>query len=164
MPAQLKNKKSYFFTAVFAIAVFFLVCGFRYQENKKLEKVDMPKNISQACFEKNCFGVEIANTPYKQEIGLMNRESLEKNKGMLFIFGAEDKYKFWMKNTLIPLDIIWIDQNNKIIFIQKNAQPCKTEQCGIFGPDENAKYVLEINGGLAEEVGIDVGEDIEIRN
>ncbi len=164
MPIQPKNKKYYFFAAAFAVAVFFLVYGFCHQNDKDLEIVNTLADTPQACFEKTCFAVEIADTAYKQKMGLMNRKSLEKDKGMLFIFAAEDKYKFWMKNTLIPLDIIWIDKNNKIIFIQKNAQPCKTEQCESFGPDENAKYVLEINGGLAENIGLEIGDELETEN
>jgi len=171
MSIQLKNKKYYFFAVVFITTTFFLAYNFYYQENKKLEEIviiekeqSLSKKISsaQVCFEESCFEVEIADTTEKQQAGLMNRENLERNQGMLFIFDIEDKHKFWMKNTLIPLDMIWIDKNNKIIFIQKNAQPCKTEQCESFGPDENAKYVLEINGGLAEEMGIEIGEEIRI--
>jgi len=152
-------------------AVFFLAYSFNYQDKlgetagkqflpKGLSSI--PADISQVCLEKTCFDVEIADTAYKQEIGLMNRESLGRNRGMLFVFGAEDKHKFWMKNTLIPLDIIWIGGNSKIIFMQKNAQPCKIDPCEIFGPDENAKYILEINGGLAENIELEIGDEIRI--
>jgi uncharacterized membrane protein (UPF0127 family) len=93
----------------------------------------------------------------------MNREYLAQDSGMLFIFKKEGIYNFWMKNTLIPLDIIWINENNKIIFIKENAEPCKVEQCETFGSDEKAKYILEINGGLTEKMGLRVGDEVECK-
>jgi uncharacterized protein len=164
---KIKNKKYYFFVAIILFAVFFLALIFYYQENNKGQSLPkglsfVPAETSRVCFEKTCFDVEIADTKYKQQRGLMNRESLEKNKGMLFVFEKEEAHKFWMKNTLIPLDMIWIDGNSKIIYIQKNAQPCKIDSCETFGPDENAKYVLEINGGLAEDIELGIGEEMRI--
>ncbi|MCK4592073.1 DUF192 domain-containing protein [Candidatus Parcubacteria bacterium] len=131
-----------------------------YENNSKTPEI---QNISQACFENECFKVEIADTEQKREIGLMNKENLAMSNGMLFIFEKEGIYKFWMKNTLIPLDIVWIDKNNEIIFIKENAEPCKVEQCELFGPNEKAKYVLEINGRLAEEIGLKVGNKVEYK-
>jgi len=120
-------------------------------------------NISKVCFNKKCFNVEIANTPKEHAIGLMNRKYLDSDSGMLFIFNAEDKYFFWMKNTLIPLDIIWLDKNKKIVFIKQNAKPCEADPCKTFGPNKNAKYVLEINNGLAEKIGIEEENYLEFR-
>ncbi len=88
----------------------------------------------------------------------MGRISLEAGKGMLFVFETEGEYGFWMKNTLIPLDMIWIDGKNKVIYIKENAAPCKTEPCETFGPGRKAKYVLEINGGMNEKLGIKIGD------
>jgi uncharacterized membrane protein (UPF0127 family) len=115
------------------------------------------------CFENKCFNVEIADSSREREVGLMNREYLDPDSGMLFVFGKTGVYKFWMKNTLIPLDIIWINGNNKIIFIKENAEPCKVEQCETFSSNEKAKYVLEINGGVTEEIELKVGDVIEIK-
>ena len=117
----------------------------------------------QICIKSNCFDIEIADTMQKRETGLMNREYLASDVGMLFIFENEEVHSFWMKNTSITLDIIWIDGNNKIIFIKENAQPCKIEKCELFTPNEKAKYVLEINGGLTEEMGFDVGDEISFK-
>ena len=124
---------------------------------------DLKPISTTVCIESNCFDVEIADTPQKREIGLMNRKNMLADDGMFFIFEKEGIHNFWMKNTLIPLDIIWIDMNDKIIFIQKNAQPCKVEQCESFGPNQKAKYVLEINSGLAEEMGIEAGNKIILK-
>lgn len=121
------------------------------------------QNLSnQVCFGNNCFLVELAKTTAEQEKGLMNRTELDANRGMLFIFQNEGVYAFWMKNTLIPLDMIWLDANNKVVFMAQNVQPCKTILCPNINPLVNAKYVLEINGGVALEKGIRVGDNAVI--
>ena len=129
-------------------------------------------SLSRACFKEECFEVEIADSPDEQERGLMFYESLKKNKGMLFVFEEEGDYPFWMMNTLIPLDIIWINSSREIVFISENAQPCpplpeatdgqSKEVCEPIDPKQNAKYVLEINGGLVGEKNIKVGDKLSI--
>ena len=116
---------------------------------------------SKVCFEKSCFNVELAKTTEEKSKGLMFRESLDENKGMLFVYSKEGNYSFWMKNTLIPLDIIWIDSNDKVVYVKNNAQPCN-ETCKVFSPGKNAKYVLEINGGLAEKLRINLGKTANV--
>ena len=118
---------------------------------------------NQICFNSTCFTVELAKTTAEQEKGLMNRTELQKDKGMLFIFNNEGLYQFWMKNTLIPLDMIWMDGNNKIVFMAQNVQPCKTMICPNINPLVNAKYVLEINAGVAAENGIKAGDIATIK-
>jgi uncharacterized membrane protein (UPF0127 family) len=122
----------------------------------------------EVCFEHlsvgRCFQVEIAKTALERDRGLMHRESLDKNKGMLFIFDREGIYPFWMKNTLIALDIIWIDENNKVVFIKQNAQPCETLICPSVIPSAKAKYVLEINAGLVERLQIKTGDYASFKN
>lgn len=93
-------------------------------------------------FEGSCIDVELATTPEEMKIGLMNHTSLPENIGMLFIFDKEGIHKFWMKNTLIPLDIIWVDENGKIIYIEKNAQPCNVPAYPAFGPESSSRYGL----------------------
>ena len=90
----------------------------------------------------------------------MNRESLNQNAGMLFIFQEEGVYPFWMKNTLIPLDIIWINKDKKIIHIEKNVQPCKAGPCPSYSPEKQALYVLEINTGLSERYSFKEGNEV----
>ncbi len=84
---------------------------------------------------------------------------------MLFVFSGEDKHAFWMKNTLISLDIIWIGENKEVVYIAKNIQPCKSIVCPSVSPDKPTKYVLEINGGKADEIGLKTGDkaDFELR-
>ena len=120
------------------------------------------KKQGRVCFKDNCFNVELALTPQDKNQGLMFRESLELDKGMLFIYEKSGKYSFWMKNVLFPLDIIWIDENKEVVFISENILPCKSDPCPSVKPDKEAKYVLEINGGLSEKIGLAVGDRLEI--
>ena len=110
----------------------------------------------EICFQSTCFSVEIADTPGERAQGLMYRDSLDDDKGMLFVFENSGVYSFWMKNTLIPLDMIWLDENFKVVHIE-TATPCVTETCISYNPMVEAKYVLEINSGMAEREGIGVG-------
>jgi len=119
------------------------------------------RNEPKVCFEWNCFYVEVVDTPIQREKGLMNRANLEDDEGMLFIFESEGHYPFWMKNTLIPLDMIWIDEDKEIVFIYENALPCEEDPCTVISPSGNAKYVFEINGGLTSKKGIVVGQKLE---
>lgn len=141
---------------IFLVVVFFAIPFLPEQEKKDA-------GMSFVCVRGKCFTVAIADTSSEREIGLMNRTELAENSGMLFVFEEGGVYKFWMKNTLIPLDMIWIDGNNKILFIEKNAQPCRSEACETFGPDQGAKYVLEINSGAAEKAGIMMGDEVTLR-
>lgn len=133
-------------TIILAILVFFI----------------MVDDADKVCFEKECFTVEVVDTPQARQIGLMYREKLEENKGMLFIFDSEGSYPFWMKNTLIPLDIIWIDSFGKIIDIRE-AEPCEKDPCPVIPHAGSAKYVLEINKGLSSQLGIEVGQMVNFQ-
>ena len=106
--------------------------------------------------------VEIADTPQKQSKGLMFRENLKWDHGMLFIFDNESVFSFWMKDTLIPLDIIFIDKAFKIINIVDNALPCYIEPCPDYSSEKPAKYVLEVNAGFVEKNDIEEGDFISI--
>jgi len=103
------------------------------------------------------FDIEIAETEYETQTGLMYRKSMQKDRGMLFIQPTEDRQSFYMKNTEIPLDIIFINTGMKIVSFQKNAQPFNEISLPSKAP---AKYVLEINGGLSDQLGLEVGDSI----
>lgn len=106
--------------------------------------------------------VEVADTNEERSQGLMYRESLPENAGMLFIFNEEAPRTFWMKNTLIPLDIIFIGAD-MVVDQVTTAQPCATEQCPIYPSVQPAQYVVEVNAGFAHEHGIAAGDTVEIR-
>lgn len=122
--------------------------------NKKEEKV---------CFKNNCFKVELAVTPEEQKQGLMFRKNLKEEEGMLFVFKEEEEHPFWMKNTLIPLDIIWINQNKEVVFISENTQPCSENDCNSINPDKKSQYVLELKGGVSKNIDLRVGNKIDIK-
>ena len=96
--------------------------------------------------------------------GLMFRNHLPWNAGMLFAFNEEEPQTFTMKNTLIPLDMIFIDSNSKIIDIKENVPPCKQEECPSYPSREPAQYVLEVNAGFVQEKGVKVGDRLETLN
>lgn len=102
--------------------------------------------------------VEIADDEYKTQTGLMYRDKMDQLQGMLFVFPDEDLRSFYMKNTNIPLDIIYINADKKIVSFQKNAQPNNERSLPSNVP---AKYVLEINAGLADEWQLKVGDKME---
>ena len=104
---------------------------------------------------------ELADTHDRQMLGLMFRKSLPQNSGMLFIFDKPDYYSFWMMNTSIPLDIIWIDKNNTIVDIAQNTEPCFV-LCKSYTPAKKAMYVLETNANFTKKHGVEVGDKIKI--
>ncbi len=108
------------------------------------------------------FDIEIADTSAERSKGLMYRKSMEDNHGMLFIFDEEEELNFWMKNTLIPLDMIFFDHDYKIVHIQYEAQPCKKDPCEVISSLKPAKYVLEVKGGVTERLGIMPGDTANV--
>ncbi len=105
------------------------------------------------------FQTELAITPAKQRQGLMFRKSMQDNQAMLFIYQKPRRVAFWMKNTLIPLDMLFFDDNARLVEIKENVPPCKTATCPTYpARHPNIKYVLEINAGLSEKLGLKVGD------
>jgi uncharacterized membrane protein (UPF0127 family) len=104
--------------------------------------------------------VEIAATPDTRELGLMYRNHLDDNAGMLFIFPSPNTAQFWMKNTVIPLDMFFADSNRKVLGIVANAQPYSEALLGGFN---GTLYVLEVNAGYAAKHDIMVGDSLEFK-
>ncbi len=101
--------------------------------------------------------IEIAYTDYDIQTGLMYRNSMQKNQGMLFVFEDVRERSFYMKNTKIPLDLIYINENNTIVSFQKNAKPFDESSLPSNAP---AKYVLEVNAGLVDLWNLAIGDSI----
>lgn len=146
--------------------VFFLALVSCKRETKqaiKTETVSFTKEGELAIIEsktdsiKANFDIEIAETEYETQTGLMYRRSMEENQGMLFIQPTEALQYFYMKNTEFPLDIIYIDGGLKIVSFQKNAKPYDESSLPSNVP---AKYVFEINAGLSDKMGFQVGDSI----
>jgi len=108
------------------------------------------------------YSVELALTPEDQAQGLMFRESLPERHGMLFVFPETAPHHFWMKNTMIPLDMIWLDASGKVLFVSADTPPCKADPCATYGPDGPAQMVLEIAGEKAKAEGVTVGTKLEL--
>jgi len=109
------------------------------------------------------FAVEIADTSEKQALGLMFRDNMEADKGMLFIFPNEAPRSFWMKNTRIPLDIMYFDKELKMVSISADTPPCKVTRCPSYPSKGPAMYVLELNAGMASKLGVGPGEELTLK-
>lgn len=132
--------------------VLLLVAGGFYEFYKPDSKIDfVTLRVGDAIFE-----VEIADTFFKRSRGLADRTGLQDNQGMLFVFDKLEKHGFWMKGMEFPIDIVWI-KDNQVIGIEKNVLPTSSD---IYYPPEPVDRVLEINAGLADKLGIKVGDEV----
>ena len=107
--------------------------------------------------------LEVARTPQQQAIGLMFRESLADDRGMWFPFPSERTARFWMKNVPISLDMIFLN-GDRVVGIAADVPPCEVEPCPVYGPDALVDGVIELKGGRAKELAIEVGDAIEIQS
>lgn len=104
----------------------------------------------------------VADEPSRQR-GLMFREQLGPQEGMIFVFSQEGYYPFWMKNTLIPLDIVWLDPEGTVLAVARSVQPCRADPCPSYAPRngssavDNALYVVEVNAGFVDRHNVRVG-------
>lgn len=106
------------------------------------------------------FMVEIADTDEKRITGMMYREFVPDDFGMLFINEIEDYRSFWMKNCRVHLDIIFLDKNKQIINIHFNVPPCENEPCPTYESKQPAQYVLELRANRAKELNLKPGDTI----
>lgn len=133
-----------------SVFLFLLVCGrSAFAADCAPEVVDLKGDWGSVRFS-----VEIADTVEERALGLMHRQQMERQSGMLFVYDAPQRVAFWMKNTLIPLDMIFMDASGRVMRVHHNAIP--HDLTGIDGGD-NILAVLEINGGLARNYGISAG-------
>ncbi len=108
------------------------------------------------------FKVEIADTQEEQALGLMFRESMPADEGMIFLFPNEAQRGFWMKNTRIPLDIMYFDKDLKMVSISADTPPCRVSRCPSYPSSKPAMYVLELNAGTASELGVGPGDRLTL--
>ncbi len=142
---------------LFFFILFFMGCELSNTDTNHTLDQQLEKKVIQV--GKQNFTVEIANTDLKRQKGLMNREKLESGTGMLFIFDTEDTHTFWMKNTLIPLDIAWISSDNQVVDIQ-TMTPCEKDPCALYKSKAPAQFVLEVNQG---ELKATIGDQFKIQ-
>jgi uncharacterized protein len=106
---------------------------------------------------------EVMTNPMDMSRGMMFRDSLPPDRGMLFIHGSPNRYPYWMYQVKIPLDIVWLDQNRRVAEISANTPPCASKSasdCPNYGGHEVALYILELGGGQAAKHGVQVGSYI----
>lgn len=107
------------------------------------------------------FLIEIADEPAERERGLMFRDVLAPDHGMLFIHDTEEPQAYWMKNTKIPLDILYFDHKRKLVSVQEGVPPCSAgDRCPPYASEGSAQYVLELNAGVAQSLGVKGGDEL----
>ena len=106
--------------------------------------------------------VDIVDTDATRQRGLMFRTSLAANEGMIFVFDVPGFYPFWMKNTLIPLDMLWLDPEGRVVSIASSVPPCKSDPCPSYPPTADALYVVELVAGFARQHNVKVGDVLKL--
>ena len=109
------------------------------------------------------FHVEIAETPQERQQGLMFRTSLPPDHGMLFIQPQAAPTAFWMKNTYIPLDLLYFDSDGRLLEIHAETPPCTVPTCPTYNSDGPIKYILELNAGSAQRLGLKPGARLHLK-
>jgi uncharacterized membrane protein (UPF0127 family) len=145
-----------------AVAAFFIINNFiknnepevKYYTFKKEGELTFTDSLGNTKIK---IDLEIADNEYERQLGLMNRKSMEENQGMLFIFEFERMQSFWMRNTLIPLDILFINKDKKIVTIHKNTKTLSAQSYPSTAP---AIYVVELVGGFTDKHNIVIGDKI----
>ncbi len=142
------------------LIVFFALLALCACDQKHVPNVDPTRHLTIISRDgkEHGFNIELALTPQQQEIGLMGRTEMPKDAGMLFVFASEDKRAFWMKNTLIPLDMIFIRKDGTIGHVHDSAVPNDLTSISSEGP---ALAVLELNGGITKKFGIVAGDKVK---
>lgn len=142
--SNIRNKSMY----LVIIAIVVIGLGSLFSDKIENPVTSYTPKITTVKFNDELYvNVETAATTFERGKGLMYRESLGENNGMLFVYTEPTANKFWMKNMLIPLDMIFINSEYEIIYIVEDAQPCEADPCEKYGPDSEYSYVLEVNAG-----------------
>ncbi len=108
------------------------------------------------------FSIELATNAPAREHGLMARPTLAADDGMLFVFASSAPRAFWMKNTLIALDILYFDDMRKLVSVQPDVPPCTADPCPVYPSSGAARYVLELAAGTARRIGVQPGDELTI--
>ena len=152
-----KQRMLIFFGVLFIIFSVFIINEFR---STAMNDPLQDKNF--VVINEKIIFVELAITPEDRQRGLMERDLLEKDNGMLFVFSEEDAYSFWMKNMKISLDIIWINADGNVVYFVEGAPPCVQSPCQTYSPNADALYVLEVNPGVVDALGIEENTEVVI--
>jgi len=150
-----KTKLFYLLIVIIASLSLWSLAGNRINDGSNGKKLRTNQEAVILSVNNSKIQTEIADTPAKRELGLSGRPRLLENEGLLFIFDQPDQYKFWMKDMNFPIDIIWLDENKKIVDITTNL--ATSTYPNSFTSLSPAKYVLELNAGFTAKNNIKVG-------
>jgi uncharacterized membrane protein (UPF0127 family) len=129
-----------------------LVCGIIFY--KQVTKVD----YVQAKIGSEIFKLEVAKTQAAREQGLSERDGISINEGMLFDFGQNGRWRMWMVQMRFPIDIAWLDESKKIIYIKSNATPAEFPET--YDAKQDSRYVIEVNSGTLNRLNVNIGDSI----
>jgi len=129
------------------------------QENPQGQQLEVS---AQVAISGELIDLEVARTPEQQALGLMYRPELPDNRGMLFPFPSPRILTFWMKNVPVPLDMVFL-LDGEVKAIAASVPPCTTPSCPVYGPNEPVNQVIELRSGRAAELGLQVGDRLEIQ-
>lgn len=123
------------------------------------QSVSTTPEVSHMVFKGHAFRLEVARTPAQWQKGLSQRSTLKDNHGMVFVFDREQPLHFWMRDTLIPLDIMYFNSDGSFNSVHKNVAPCKlpkyaSSYCPTYASKGNARYAVELKGGTLDRLGI----------
>ena len=152
------KSKSFFLSLLFVIVLIFVLTFVKdYSGINSVNKTQVA-NSSYVQINNLIISVQVADTPTARAKGLSDALSLPEKEGMFFIFSEPNNYKFLMKDMNFSIDMIWIDSNFKIIYIEHNISPKSFPDK--FGPEELSKYVLEVNAGFSEKNNFQIGDSV----
>lgn len=140
---------------IIAFVSLFLFSGCNFSGNKQV--------VFKTDNGTHTYIVEVADEKEERTKGLMYRENLPEDKGMIFIYEEELKPAFWMKNMLIPLDMVFLDKDFKVVDYFVNVPPCEQDPCPHYIPSSNAQYVVELNAGQVGKMGLERGDVAEYK-
>lgn len=163
---EFKGLKGYFRLAAIA-SVMTLALGCQLTEVGSQSWLDQasPQYLpvgATAMINDTVIDLEVAATPEQQALGLMHRADLGENRGMLFPFDPPRKAAFWMKNTLMPLDIVFMNGQN-VVTIHENVPPCEVQPCPTYPSAGPVNQVIELEAGQAKKLGIQEGDRIDVQ-
>ena len=161
MVVERKLQKREIFLIAIILALFFIILAWANFGQTDRPEAIITFNPPEGNISFNC---EVADTPSERAVGLMNRENLDPDEGMLFEFESAQNVSFWMKNTLIPLDIVFIDESGMVVNIeQANPEPGVSDaDLTRYSSERPVKWVLEVNQGLCATHGITPGTSVLI--
>jgi len=142
-------------TKLIFVSIFILVLLILVPKYFITEKTDTVSNgLTSFIYNEKIIQLEIAKTEEEKIKGLSGRNYLEKNKGLLFVYDDLDFYGIWMKEMSFPIDIIWMDEDYRVVTVTENVSPDTYPT--VFYPDKKSKYIIELNAGISKEIDLNV--------